>query len=374
MLATPVVTAVTAAVVTGVVPAAHAAPPASPVRAALDRVVASGVPGVVALTRRDDRTARWARGVRDLRTKRAIRTHDRFRIGSNTKTFVATVVLQLAGERRLRLDDSVERWLPGTIRDGRRITVRQLLNHTSGLPDYSQDPRVLQPYARDRGHYWAPRALVGLVEDRPLSFRPGTGFAYSNTNYVLLGLIVEKATGRSATGEITRRLIRPLGLRGTGLPVRDPRIHGPHTRGYLTNVPGQGTVDITTLSPSIAWTAGGMISTTADLARFHRALFSGRLLRPAQQRALKTIAARSGGYALGVARITTSCGPAWGHQGSFPGYLSLAFTTADGRRQAVIALNTDRVLSETTHRRLDTAFELALCGRTSPGRRLLPPG
>ncbi|WP_106403559.1 serine hydrolase domain-containing protein [Actinocorallia populi] len=361
-------TALAVALAATVPSTAHANAPARPARlqAALDGIIASGVPGAVALTRKNGDTGLQARGVRNLKTRAKIRPDDRFRIGSGTKTFVATVILQLVGEGRLRLKDDVGRRLPGEIVRGRKITVRHLLDHTSGLPDFSRDPRLLEPYDKDPAYYSPPRRLLSLVESEPLLFPPGTGFAYSNTNYVVLGLLIEKITGRSASAEIHRRLIRPLSLRGTSLPVRDARIRGPHTRGHLTNVPGEGTVDVTELSPSIAWTSGGMISTARDLARFQRALFSGRLLRPAQQRALKTIAAASDGYALGVARADTPCGTAWGHGGAFPGYHSLAYTTADGRRQAVIAINTDRVLSETTYRRLDAAFEVALCGKASP--------
>lgn len=352
-------------------PAAQAAPAASrppaALQAALDRLVAAGAPGTIALSRQRARTTHAVSGIRDLSTQAPIRTGDRFRIGSNTKTFVATVVLQLVGEGRLRLTDNVERWLPAMVPGGAAITVQQLLNHTSGLYDYGQDPRLLAPYEQDRGHYWPPRDLVALATSHPPQFPPGTAFGYSNTNYILLGLIIEAATRHTAAAEIQRRLIRPLGLADTSFPQRDPHIAGRHTRGYLTNLPPDatapdGTQDITVLSPSTAWTAGGIISTAADLAHFHRALITGRLLRPAQQRELTTTAPGAD-YAMGVFRIDTPCGPAWGHDGSFPGYLSLSFTSPDGTRQAVIAVNTDRILSEQAYTELSTAFDTAYCGR-----------
>ena len=159
-------------------------------------------------------------------------------------------------------------------------------------------------------------------------------------------------------------MIKPLHL------VHDPHIAGRHTHGYLTNlppgwgVPG-GVLDTTALSPSIFWTGGGMISTTTDLARFHRALGTGRLLRPAQQREL-TSRAPGTDYALGVARWHTGCGTAWGHNGLFPGYYSYSLTSPDGSRQAVIALNTDRFLSNQANADLDAALTTAFCGQAPP--------
>jgi len=343
-------------------------------QAALDRLVADGVPGVIAFGRQGSRVHRVTSGVRELRTGAPIRAGDRFRIGSITKSFVSTVLLQLVGEHRLRLDDTVERWLPGTVPNGTSITVRQLLNHTSGLYDYSKDARLIEPYWHDRGYYWAPRDLIDLADSHPPLFPPGASWSYSNTNYVLLGLIIQAVTGHRASDEVERRVIKPLQLRDTSFPLRDPRIAGPHTHGYLTNLPPDsgvpgGVLDTTTLSPSIFWTAGGMVSTATDLARFHQALFTGRLLRPAQQRELKSLVPGTG-YGMGVARWDTPCGTAWGHNGSFPGYYSVSLTSPDGSRQAVIALNTDRILSDQAYADLDAALSTAFCGQApAPGRR-----
>lgn len=308
------------------------------VQAALDRLVAAGVPGAIAYSRFGSR----ASGIGDRRTGAPARVGDRFRIGSNTKPFVAAVVLQLVAEGKLALDD------PVTFAPAPDVTVRHLLQHTSGLPEYSDDPQLLAAYATDPDHHWEPRALLALVDGPKLS-APGAKFAYTNTNYILLGLVIERVTGKPAANEVHRRLIEPLRLTSTMFPVRGAAIPGRHLRGHLTNLPAQygvpdGILDLTDLSPSIGWTAGGMLSTVFDLARFHRALLTGRVLNPELGRAM-TAAAEPHGYGLGLSRIIRPGIVGWGHDGRFPGYLSSVVTSDDGARQAVVALNTDRVLS-----------------------------
>jgi D-alanyl-D-alanine carboxypeptidase len=154
-------------------------------------------------------------------------------------------------------------------------------------------------------------------------FAPGPSWSYSNTNYIVLGLVIESVTHHPASAEVQRRVFQPLRLRDTFFPLRDPNLPSPYTHGYLTNLPADvvpdGTLDSTVLSPSIAWTAGGIISTVTDLARFHRALFTGQLLAPEQMRELMTTVPQSD-YGLGISRWDTSCGTAWGHGGAFPGY------------------------------------------------------
>jgi len=355
--------------------AASSAKAPAVLQAALDRLVADGIPGVIAFQRNGDQVYRATSGVREVATGKPIRTNDRFRIGSITKSFVSTVVLQLAGEHRLRLSDTVERWLPKAVPSGSSITVRQLLNHTSGLYDYTEDPRLLEPYADEAGYFWAPRDLLALANSHPPLFKPGSNWSYSNTNYVLLGLIIEAATGRRASAEIKHRIIEPLNLRDTTFPLRTPHITGRHTHGYFTNLPPEsgvpdGVLDITTLSPSHAWTAGGMISTVSDLASFHQALFSGRLLRPAQLRELMSVVPGFD-YGMGITRWEAGCGTAWGHGGSFPGYYSVSLTSPDGSRQAVIALNSNQLLRDQTYTDLDTTIETAFCGQ-APAAGHLP--
>lgn len=360
---------VTAVALTGIAPAADPATTRAPARAegaaaaslppagvqeALEQAVADGFPGAVAYVRHGSRESRAAAGLADKATGERARPGHRFRIASNTKAFVATVLLQLQGEGRLSLDDSVETWLPGVVRgngnDGSAITVRQLLNHTSGIYDPTREPGFFAPYLEqhDRDHVYNPREVIARAVRHEPDFAPGTGWMYSNTNYLLAGLVIEKVTGRSAPDEIRRRILVPLGLHNTSFPVTDPAIHGPHLHGY--DLRGQ---DVTRFSPSYDWTAGAMISTVVDLARFHRALFSGALLRPAEQRELLAPVRFpvAEGYALGVQPVNVPCPPvpgtgtgpaevrAWSTDGGGPGFTSVALTTADGERQLVLAVN-----------------------------------
>ncbi len=346
------------AVVVGILPAAAtaaaaergpAAPPAG-FQEAVEQAVADGFPGVVAYVRRGEREWRTAAGLADTATGERARPDHRFRIASNTKSFVSTVLLQLEGEGRLSLDDSVDTWLPGVVRgngnDGTAITVRQLLNHTSGIYDPTNEPEFFAPYLErhDRGYVYTPREVIARAVRHEPTVTSDNAVAYSNTNYLLAGLVIEAVTHRSAPSEIHRRIIAPLGLKDTSFPVTDPNIRGPHLHGY--DLKGR---DVTRFSPSYDWTAGAMISTVGDLARFHRALFTGMLLRPEQQRELLTTVGspRKVKYGLGVQSVKVTCGSgpggkqvsAWATDGSGPGFTSMSLTTADGGRQLVLAAN-----------------------------------
>ena len=335
---------------------------------AADRLVADGQPGVIIMTRRGRHVSHVVAGLADQATGQAMRPQDRFHIGSITKTFVATVVMQLAAEGRLSLDDSVQKWLPGVVTGPgyhpARITIRQLLQHTSGLRDYLDDPRAQTPQAL--AQTWQPRQLVAAA----LHLGPPLpGWNYSNTNYILAGMIIQKVTGHSPMDEIYRRILRPLGLRATSFPVTSRQIPRPYAHGYF------GSIDVTSLvNPSGAWTAGAMISTVDDVARFYRALLTGRLLPPAQQRELlSAMPVNDSGelfaehYGLGIYRVHLPCGTAWGHDGGYPGgFKSFAYTSPDGSRQATMVYN-DFKMSDGTDNpvfRHDVlhATEIAFCG------------
>jgi D-alanyl-D-alanine carboxypeptidase len=305
----------------------------------LDRVVAAGVPGAVVLVRAGGRTTRLTAGYGALRSKRPMRAEDRFRVGSITKSFVATVVLQLVAERRLALEDPVERWLPGLVPDGERITVRQLLNHTSGLFAFGADRGFVSEASRDPLRVWAPRQIISIATAHPPMFAPGARWSYSDTNYFVLGLIVERVTGRPLAADLERRILAPLRLRATSLPA-GPDIAGPHAHGYFLR-PLQ---DVTVGSPSVQWAAGALVSDADDVARFFRALLGGRLVRPDLLALMRTTVAApqlgpGAAYGLGLLRVGGPCGALWGHTGASPGYVADALNSRGGTRQVVVLAN-----------------------------------
>jgi D-alanyl-D-alanine carboxypeptidase len=327
----------------------------------VDALLATGVPGAIVSTRRGDRVQQTAYGLGRKVPRTAMRTTDRFRIASLTKTFVASIVLQLTHERKLSLNDSVELWLPGALPNGRAITILSLLNHTSGVYDYWQDERFFKQLLSKPVEAWPPGKLIEIAAAHPPLFAPGAKWSYSNTNYILAGLIIEKATGRSLSTELRERLFVPLGLRDTRYP-EGPRIDGAHARGYLVlnKPPAQ---DVTAVTPSAAGAAGALVSTAGDVSRFYRALLTGRVLPPALLREMQTTVAtgKSFQYGLGLARFTLPCGVAWGHQGEFAGYLTIALTSATGQRQAVVFANT--LLNRNQERLLERVLETAYCRR-----------
>jgi len=347
-------------------------PPAGLQRAAR-QLVDDGQPGVIIMTRRGQQVSHVVAGLADEASGQLMRPQDRVHIGSITKTFTATVVLQLAAEGRLSLNDSVQEWLPGVI-TGRgyhpaQITIRQLLQHTSGLRDYTADPLFQTPQGLART--WRPEQLVGAA----LRLGPPVhGWLYSNTNYILLGMIIQKVTGHSPVTEIGRRILAPLGLHDTSFPLTSKQIPLPYAHGYY------GRIDVTNLvNPSVAWTAGAMISTVDDVARFYRALVTGQLLPLAQQRELlDTIPVHDPGelfaehYGLGIYRIQLPCGTAWGHDGGYPGgFKTYTYTSPDGSRQAVMVYNDFKMSmpppagtgTPAFERDLKKATEIAFCGQ-----------
>ena len=333
----------------------------------MDELVINGIPGV--LTTVDDGPGsawRGASGAARLDPRVPLRPSARFRVGSITKSMVATVVLQLVGEGTLRLDDSVERWLPGMVPEGESVSVRQLLNHTSGIFNYTDDPAFWADLVADPGRTRSPESLVAIATSHPPLFPPGAGWSYSNTNYILAGLIIEAATGRTAETELRQRIFTPLGLRNTSFPVVDRGIGGYHAHGYLLPgnpfFPTDQPLDVTDLiSPSWAWTAGAVISTADDLSRFYGALLGGRLLPPALlQQMLTTVQVDPVfGYGLGVFSIRTVCGTIWGNSGGVPGYNSFASNSRNGERSLVMMVSAEP--NNQTLPLLDLALNTATC-------------
>jgi D-alanyl-D-alanine carboxypeptidase len=356
---------------------ANALPRASNLRQDARSLVAAGAPGVIVLARDGSRSVRVAAGSADLTPRAPMRVSDRFRVASITKTFVAAVVLQLVGEGKMSLDDSVERWVPGLVPGGAGITVRQLLNHTAGLFDYIDDgdDTILKPYLRgDVTHVTPPRQIVAVATSHPPHFAPGTKHKYSNTNYIVLGLVVEAVTGDSLTAEMGRRIFQPLGLRASSFDATASRVTGRHAHGYAPIGPRGRVMELNVFSSSLTWAAGALVSTAGDVASFYRALLRGRLLRPDLLREMETTvpAGPPGeGYGLGLfetRRLDVGktyrlpCADSvWGHDGSFAGWTSYAYNSADGRRQMVVLINTD-TLSAKGVRALGRLYATAFCG------------
>ncbi len=314
----------------------------------LDAFVAGGAPGAILLVRGEDGRKRLTAGLAEVATRRAMHPGDRYRIASLAKTYVATVVLQLVGEGKLRLSDSVEKWLPDVVPNGENIRIRHLLGHTSGLFDFENDPRLLAPYfSGNLSHYWSPLERLALATSHEPLYPPGetTKATYSNTNYTVAGLIIEAVTGKSLERQLRRRIFAPLDLDSTSQPDRKTTIAGRHAHGYFPLGPPP-LVDVTNFSPSITGAGGATVSTVGDVASFYRALVKGRLLRPRLLRAMKrrTLPIESdlpSRYGLGLARYPTRCGVAWGHNGSFPGYWTQALSSANGKRQIVLMANVE---------------------------------
>ena len=316
----------------------RAEPPPESLGTLLDRVVEEGAPGVLVVVRDGAATRAEARGLADRARALPMTPDLRFRAGSITKTFVAALVLDLAADGKLRLDDPVARWLPGLVPRGNEITVRQLLRHTSGLADYVDDPRVLRAPARR----WRPEELVAIAAAQAPAGAPGERFAYASTNYVVLGLVAERAGHAPLATLLARRVFAPLRLRHTGyvpgiVPGRS--VHGyraPSHQGVVTG-------DAVEAGTAAWWAgaAGAVVSSAEDVQRFFAALLGGRLLGPRLLREMQTLvpAGRSR-YGLGIAVFPTPCGPAWGHTGNVQGTIAVALNARDASRQVVLVVNT----------------------------------
>ncbi|MFF5313472.1 serine hydrolase domain-containing protein [Streptomyces massasporeus] len=341
-------------------PAAQAAEPThghEATRTALHALVEKGgLPGAAATVR--DAHGRWfgRAGHADTGTGRKRAAGEHFRGASITKTFVATVLLQLEAEGRLDLEDTVERWLPGLVHgngyDGRKVTLRQLLNHTSGIANYTDDPDFIHDTAgpgfpEHRYDTYRPEELVAIALKNPPKPGPQGEPSYSNTNFVLAGMVIEKATGRSYAQEITRRVIRPLKLRGTSFPGTAPEMPKPHPVGYSRlhqETPDAEIHDATEQNMTWLGAAGDVISTSNDLNRFQRSLVKGDLLPPRQRKEMfdEVPAGHGIGYGLGVEFARLSCGvKVVGKSGRTNGSLSAMVGTQDGEHQLTFNINGD---------------------------------
>jgi D-alanyl-D-alanine carboxypeptidase len=283
----------------------------------LQAIVNAGVPGATAYVR--TRRSVWvgSAGFARLRPRVRMRPNFHMRIASITKTFVATVILQLVSEGKLGLDDSVEKWVP-QLPNARAITVRELLNHSSGLQSDEETQSALA------AKVWTPQELLQVGASKPPLFPPGTGYSYANTNYTALGLIVEAITGSSLGTQLRARIFDPLKLRGTSFSMTRIGLPKPYAHGYDTRAGGRK--DVTLRNASAGWASGGVVSTAADVGRFFTALFSGRLVAPSllaqMEQGIETRDTEGGPdlSGLGLEGQQFACGRGWGHYANLYGF------------------------------------------------------
>jgi len=318
------------------------------VQAQLEVIVASGVPGAVAVASGPQGRVEEAAGVADVVTGEPLTVEHLFRIGSVTKIFVAALVLQLVAEGALDLEGEAAPFVEG-------VTIRQLLNHTSGLDDFDIDASFWEPYRQNPDHRWelGPLDELRLVLEKPRLFPPGRGWAYHGSNYIALRLVIEATTGVSLRDALRERVFEPLGLRKTDL-IEGP-LGGDCARGYLPPdnpiLPGgPGPVDVTRIDVPFHRAGGGIVSTAGEVAAMLRAHLRGELLPDHLRRemldAVESDWEETDRYGLGIGEITSlmgrqrsSCGAAWGHLGFSLGYTAVALSSEDGERQVVICTN-----------------------------------
>lgn len=342
----------------------------------LNTIRDAGAPGVIAEVHIGNSVLRGTSGVADLTTGRRVPVEGYFRMGSNTKTFVAVVILQLAAEHRLSLDDTVDRWLPGVVsgngNDGRTITIRQLLNHTAGIFDFDEDILAMVPTAeafnQHRFDTFTLSDLVAMAMRHPPYFAPGTSWHYSNTDYTLAAMIIKKATGRDWATEVTDRVLRPLGLRHTFNPGQRAELPEPHANGYMYQYDPDHPLDVTTMNMTWADADGSLITTTADLSRFWRAIGRGTLLSRAQRAEMQTTVATVGEfpntrYGLGLYWTPLTCGGGyWSHPGGVPGFTTMNGVSDNGRKTVVLSMSATTPVStmEIANRMIDDV----MCSRS----------
>lgn len=334
----------------------------------LDAIRDNGAVSAQARVTLDDDVLVATSGVADVQTREPAPENGHYRIASTTKTFVATVVLQLAGEGRLSLDDTVEEHLPGVVsgggHDGSAITIRDLLQHTSGIYDYNHDeawnPFATREIFEERRFYeYEPEELVAIAMQHAPIFEPGTAWSYSNTNYVLVGMVIEAVTGNPWAEEVRIRIIEPLELTQTSV-ADGPQMPEPHAKGYYQFPDGGPLVDVTLLDPSAGGAGGAIISTPRDVTRFFIALLGGSLLADELLAEMKdTVPEGSGRYGLGLGWSPLSCGGGyWRHGGAVPGYLSFEGFSEDGRRGVVLSVASWRADDVAGYAEQEASFQM----------------
>jgi D-alanyl-D-alanine carboxypeptidase len=323
-------------------------PDAAALRAVIDAVRDPATARATAALVRVGGDGQWrgSAGVHDLRTGRPADPAGRFRAGSVTKVFTAATVLQLAAERRIDLDRTARSYLPELIPAAyEAVTVRQLLNHTSGIPAPDFEGDDVDDWYENRFDLHDPRDMVRSATSKPREFPPGEQQHYLNIGYTIAGLLIERVTGDTYENQVARRILRPLALRDTSYPGSDPRIHGRHNHGYQVFSSADGGEelrDVSVWGATDAWAAGDLISTTADLERFTRALFGGRVVRGPLLEEMFTLPQLKKGtasHSVGMSRWRLGGREVWGKTGGRWGYNAGIGGTRDLSRTLVYSVN-----------------------------------
>lgn len=306
-----------------------------------------GPPGAIATMWRGGRTTVLRAGYGDRARRRRPRAGDHMRIASVAKAFSGAVALRLVRDGRLGLDDTIAQHRPDLPVAWAGVTVRQLLGHTSGVPDYTKSDGFLKQFRTAPKEYVSPATIVSWVAADPLGFPPGSRYEYSNTDNVVVALIAEQVTGQAYGILLDEYVFGPLGLRETSFPGSTP-LPRPFIHGYVAE-PGKRAQDVSALlSPSGAWASGAIVSTPRDLATFMRGYVSGRLFGTAARLEQRRFFAGGqssppgpGANSAGLAlfRYRTRCGTVYGHTGNFPGYVQWAAASSDGQHVVTTSLN-----------------------------------
>jgi D-alanyl-D-alanine carboxypeptidase len=306
-----------------------------------------GPPGAVATLYRNGKLTVLRAGRANVEKRRAPRARDHMRLASVTKAYTGAVVLQLVRDGEIELDDTIDEHLAGMPAAWAGVTVRQLMNHTSGVPDYTESDAFAEHVDTDPDGYVTPATVIDWVRDEKVNFPPGARYRYSNTDNIVLGLMAEAILTRPFPDIMEDVVFKPAGLDETTFPTRRIELPRPFVRGYVIQ-PGQDPIDVTTfLSPSGAWASGAIVSTPADLNAFIRAYLGGRFFGADEQREqLRFVEGSSSppgpgenSAGLSVFRYKSRCGTVYGHTGNFPGYVQFAAATADGKRAVTTSLN-----------------------------------
>ncbi len=320
--------------------------PTSALAAGLRKLVAlpGGPPGAIALVQIGNRVQVSTAGVREVTSAAPIGADDIVRIASVSKAFSGAVALSLVSQKRLKLSDTIGKWLPDLPEAWHAVTLAQLLNHTSRLPDYIKNEDFLDVLRADPLADLTPTELVDFVVHEGLT--PGHGYDYSDTDNIVVGLMVEAVTGMSYEAALADEVLEPLQLTATSLPA-DVHLPSPYVHGYSVT-PGKPPLDVSMyLNPALAWASGGMLSTPAELNTFMRAYVRGAFTDSAsRQRQFTFVDGDSGppgpgsnSAGLALFRYRTSCGTMYGHTGNFPGYTIFTAATRDGSRSAEVIIN-----------------------------------